>query len=61
MSDIISGYKLLNESKIIHRDLKPENILIHNGQFKIADFGFARSMKNAITLTERLTRLYGAP
>lgn len=26
---------------IAHRDLKPENIFIHNGVFKIGDFGFA--------------------
>ena len=23
----------------MHRDIKPENILIHNGVYKIADFG----------------------
>ena len=26
----------------MHRDLKPENILIHNGDIKIADFGFSK-------------------
>jgi len=31
---------------MIHRDLKPENILIKQNTFKIADFGFARSVGN---------------
>ena len=30
------------EKGIIHRDLKPENILIHNGKFKLGDFGSAK-------------------
>jgi len=31
---------------IVHRDLKPENILLHNGVFKITDFGFAKCVDN---------------
>jgi len=27
---------------VTHRDLKPANILMHDGVFKIADFGFAK-------------------
>ena len=30
----------------MHRDLKPENILIHNNVYKVADFGFGRSVEN---------------
>ena len=39
---ICNGYKVLYQNKIIHRDIKPENILMHDGVYKIADFGFGR-------------------
>lgn len=39
---ILDGFQQLVNNGIIHRDLKPANILIHNGIYKIADFGFAR-------------------
>ena len=32
--------------KVVHRDLKPANILIHEGTYKIADFGFAKYVDN---------------
>ncbi|CAD8061631.1 unnamed protein product [Paramecium sonneborni] len=31
----------LQQKQIIHRDIKPSNILIHNGEVRLADFGFA--------------------
>ena len=34
----------LYDKNVVHRDLKPQNILIHNGQIKLADFGFARTL-----------------
>lgn len=40
---ICSGFNYLRKHNIIHRDLKPTNILIHNGIYKIADFGVART------------------
>ncbi|CAD8056841.1 unnamed protein product [Paramecium sonneborni] len=33
--------KYLNSKKIVHRDIKPSNILIHEGEVRLADFGFA--------------------
>ncbi|OQS06400.1 aurora kinase [Thraustotheca clavata] len=39
---IASALQLMHRKHIIHRDLKPENILIdHNGDLKLADFGWS--------------------
>jgi serine/threonine protein kinase len=38
---VIDGYHELITNKVIHRDLKLANIFIHNGVYKIGDFGFA--------------------
>jgi serine/threonine-protein kinase ULK/ATG1 len=40
-SELVQGYHCLYKSGILHEDLKPDNILIHDGKYKIADFGFA--------------------
>jgi serine/threonine protein kinase len=31
----------MSRKGIAHRDIKPENIFIHNGIYKLGDFGFA--------------------
>ncbi len=38
---LMSGYRVLWESKIVHQDLKPGNVLLKNGVLKIADFGLS--------------------
>jgi len=40
------GFLELVKNGIIHRDLKPANILISNGKYKLADFGFSKSVDN---------------
>lgn len=57
--DILSGFIELVKNGIIHRDLKPENILIANDVFKLADFGFARTVHNFSR--EMLESLVGTP
>ena len=43
-------------NKIIHRDLKTENILVHNGVYKICDFGLAKVM-DKLTSNSKMTIL----
>ncbi|CAD8051312.1 unnamed protein product [Paramecium sonneborni] len=46
MTEILQGFIELIKFGIIHRDLKPANILIHQDTYKIADFGFAKTVDN---------------
>jgi serine/threonine-protein kinase ULK/ATG1 len=39
---ILNAFKTLVKNKIMHRDFKLANILLHDGEIKIADFGFAK-------------------
>ena len=61
LSQVCNGFQVLEKYNIIHLDIKPDNILIHNGNFKISDFGFA---KEAVEETQNQvcgTRQYLAP
>lgn len=40
--DVVNGYLELASRNILHRDIKPANILIAEGNYRIADFGFAK-------------------
>ena len=42
MIDLAAGLQQLHGIGIIHRDLKPSNVLLHEGRWKLADFGIAR-------------------
>lgn len=49
---------------IVHRDLKPGNVLLHQGKWKIADFGIARFVEESTsleTLNACLSAPYAAP
>ena len=60
-AEIVSGLVYLHGKSIVYRDLKPENILIDlNGHVKIADFGFAKVLKDR-TYTMCGTPEYLAP
>jgi len=43
MRQVCRGLVELAELSILHRDLKPANVLMHEGRWKLADFGLARN------------------
>ncbi|CAD8146933.1 unnamed protein product [Paramecium octaurelia] len=43
---ILNGFKTLVKNKIMHRDFKLANILKHDGNIKIADFGFSKLLND---------------
>lgn len=59
---IIYALEYLHQHSICHRDLKPENILLDkNYQIKIADFGFARWMREKTAETSCGSPHYASP
>jgi len=47
---------------IAHRDLKPENVLLGDGYLvKLVDFGFARTFKNGVGHTQKMSTALGTP
>jgi serine/threonine protein kinase len=42
VTEVCTGFEYLRSHNIIHRDLKPSNIMIHEGKYKIGDFGLAK-------------------
>lgn len=57
--NLLSGFTELLKHGIIHRDLKPENILASKGMYKLADFGFAKTVDNF--KKQMLESLVGTP
>ena len=62
-SDICKALQACELQHIIHRDIKPANIFINKfGDFKLGDFGIARSMEKTLsTMSSKGTYGYMAP
>ncbi|KAL5463905.1 hypothetical protein EMCRGX_G032854 [Ephydatia muelleri] len=63
---LISAVSFMHQRRVVHRDLKPENLLFtadgDGGSLKVIDFGFARLLPEAQTLTTPCYTLgYAAP
>lgn len=61
--DICKALERCQINNIIHRDIKPENIFISQfGNFKLGDFGIARTMeKTDMLMSRKGTKSYMAP
>lgn len=61
--DICKALELCQKYNVIHRDIKPENIFVsENGDFKLGDFGIARTIERAFSgLSKKGTYNYMAP
>ena len=60
--DICQALELCGKKQIIHRDIKPQNIFVNEfGDFKLGDFGIARSMDHMTKATKTGTPNYIAP
>lgn len=60
--DVANALAACETRDIVHRDVKPQNILIDKwGNFKLGDFGVARTMEGTRTATVAGTETYMAP
>lgn len=62
-ADICTALEQCAQWNVIHRDIKPANIFVNRfGDFKLGDFGIARSLENAANgMSKRYTPDYMAP
>ncbi len=61
-TDICSALERCSRYSIIHRDIKPQNIFVNeNGDFKLGDFGIAKTSDHTTKATKTGTYGYMAP
>ena len=60
--DMCEALELCDKHDIIHRDIKPQNIFVsRNGDYKLGDFGIAKTVEQTMGGTEIGTYRYMAP
>ena len=60
--DICNALILCRKNEIVHRDVKPQNIFVSpNGDYKLGDFGIAKTMESTMGGTRIGTYKYMAP
>ena len=60
--DICSALELCKRHEIVHRDIKPQNIFVSpNGDYKLGDFGIAKTVEKTMGGTKIGTYKYMAP
>ena len=60
--DICNALRACEKKNIIHRDIKPQNIFVSNeGDYKLGDFGIAKTAEHISTGTKTGTFKYMAP
>ena len=60
--DLCAALVLCRKHDIVHRDIKPQNIFISpNGEYKLGDFGIAKTMEKTMGGTKIGTYKYMAP
>lgn len=60
--DLTSALELCNRFSIVHRDIKPQNIFVSDlGDYKLGDFGIAKTMERTMNGTMIGTYNYMAP
>ena len=60
--DICNALELCREFQIIHRDIKPQNIFVNrHGDYKLGDFGIAKTSDHTTRATKTGTYGYMAP
>jgi serine/threonine protein kinase len=62
MREAAKGIDYLSTLQIVHRDIKPQNLLLVGGGVKVADFGLAKLLEQALaTSSGAMTPAYAAP